>query len=155
MMRRISLAVALLACLVGSCSPAQPIQPTQEPTQIVNQAVKNIRGASTFRLDVERTGAAYYFQTDVGKVLFRRASAQYVAPNTLQGRLRLIIAGLPTDITLFVRAEWRSGEPTIREPEKMADLRWFAWDALPQPLFLPIENLLRQGYDPFMKERLR
>ena len=58
-------------------------------------------------------------------------------------------------ITLFVRAEWRSGEPTIREPEKMADLRWFAWDALPQPLFLPIENLLRQGYDPFMKERLR
>ena len=113
MLPRLWLAVVLFVLLLaGSCAPAQPAEPTQEPSQVVTQAVKNIRGASSFRLNVERTGADYFFQTDVGNVLFRRATAQYVAPNTLQGKLRVIIAGLPADVSIFARGtdQWFSND---------------------------------------------
>jgi 8-oxo-dGTP diphosphatase len=32
-------------------------------------------------------------------------------------------------------AEWRSGEPEVREPEKVERWDWYALDALPSPLF--------------------
>jgi 8-oxo-dGTP diphosphatase len=35
------------------------------------------------------------------------------------------------------------------EPEKCEGWEWFEWDQLPRPLFLPIENLLKQSFDPF------
>jgi hypothetical protein len=35
------------------------------------------------------------------------------------------------------------------EPEKCAEWAWFSWDDLPQPLFIPIQNLFKQGYNPF------
>lgn len=51
-------------------------------------------------------------------------------------------------VTLFVQAKPGSGEPKIMEPDKTAEIGWFAWDGMPRPLFLPIENLLRQGFRP-------
>jgi 8-oxo-dGTP diphosphatase len=51
-------------------------------------------------------------------------------------------------VTLYVIADAAQGEPVVREPEKCAEWRWFEWDALPAPLFLPIENLRSQGYRP-------
>jgi 8-oxo-dGTP diphosphatase len=51
-------------------------------------------------------------------------------------------------VTLFVIAAFAGGEPERREPEKCAGWEWFSWDALPQPLFLPIANLLRQQFTP-------
>jgi 8-oxo-dGTP diphosphatase len=44
-------------------------------------------------------------------------------------------------VTLFVIAEYDSGEATAKEPEKCEEWRWFAWERLPEPLFLPIRNL--------------
>lgn len=52
-------------------------------------------------------------------------------------------------ITLFLLADHKFGEPSVREPEKCEEWGWFAWDALPRPLMLPIEHLLQQGYSPF------
>lgn len=52
-------------------------------------------------------------------------------------------------VTLFVTANYDSGEPTEREPEKSGDWNWFEWVKLPTPLFLPIENLLKQNFNPF------
>jgi 8-oxo-dGTP diphosphatase len=52
-------------------------------------------------------------------------------------------------VTLFVVAESLSGVPERREPHKCDEWRWFSWDSLPTPLFLPIENLRKAGYDPF------
>lgn len=49
-------------------------------------------------------------------------------------------------ITLFALADYAGGTPHVCEPDKCARWAWFAWDALPQPLFLPIVNLLRTGY---------
>jgi len=52
-------------------------------------------------------------------------------------------------ITLFVVADYVSGEIEAREPERCEQWRWFEWNDLPRPLFLPIQNLLKTGFDPF------
>ena len=57
-------------------------------------------------------------------------------------------------ITLFIRAKWISGEPGIKEPEKCEEWGWFSWDNLPQPLFIPIQNLIKQNFNPFKNGNL-
>ncbi|MBD3209204.1 NUDIX domain-containing protein [Candidatus Woesearchaeota archaeon] len=51
-------------------------------------------------------------------------------------------------VTLFVKAGKHKGKPRIGEPHKCTDIGWFGWDELPQPLFLPLENLRKQGFHP-------
>ncbi len=47
---------------------------------------------------------------------------------------------------------WMEGrsidEPTIAAEEEVAEIGWFAWDALPQPLFLTLKNLLKENSYP-------
>ena len=52
-------------------------------------------------------------------------------------------------ITLYIVAEYSSGEVKIMEPDKTESWEWFYWNRLPQPLFLPIQNLLITGFNPF------
>jgi len=52
-------------------------------------------------------------------------------------------------ITLFAVCNYDSGKLKVMEPEKCEKWEWFKWDNLPNPLFVPIENLLKQGYNPF------
>ncbi|MEK6908812.1 MAG: NUDIX hydrolase [Nanoarchaeota archaeon] len=52
-------------------------------------------------------------------------------------------------ITLFLIGDYVSGEVRIMEPEKCEEWKWFSWNQLPKPLFLPIENLLKKGFSPF------
>jgi 8-oxo-dGTP diphosphatase len=40
------------------------------------------------------------------------------------------------------------GEPRIVSQEEVAEIGWFAWDALPRPLFLPLENLVTENSYP-------
>ncbi len=51
-------------------------------------------------------------------------------------------------VTLYVTAEWKSGEPENLEPEYCDGWEWFGWDRLPEPLFPPLRSLLSQGYRP-------
>ena len=51
-------------------------------------------------------------------------------------------------VTLFVLAQSAEGEPAVREPSKCAGWAWFSWTDLPEPLFLPLANLRRQGFRP-------
>lgn len=51
-------------------------------------------------------------------------------------------------ITIFMRARHVQGVPILREPDKAESWEWYPWDALPDPLFLPIQNLRLQGVDP-------
>jgi len=53
------------------------------------------------------------------------------------------------DITLFVIADYISGEPKILEPKKCLAWEWFTWDNLPEPLFLPVKNLKEKNFNPF------
>jgi 8-oxo-dGTP diphosphatase len=49
-------------------------------------------------------------------------------------------------VTLFMLADCPHGQPRRREPEKCERWDWFSAGALPRPLFLPLKNLLADGY---------
>ena len=51
-------------------------------------------------------------------------------------------------ISIWMEGKSTSGEPTIAAEEEVAEIGWFAWDALPSPLFLPLENLLKENSYP-------
>lgn len=54
-------------------------------------------------------------------------------------------------ITLYLRAKYHFGLPRVIEHDKCERWDWFPWNSLPRPLFLPVENLVKQGYNPFRK----
>ncbi len=54
-------------------------------------------------------------------------------------------------VTIFVLSESFEGEVSIKEPDKCERWSWFSWENLPQPLFVPIINLLKQNFNPFDK----
>jgi len=45
-------------------------------------------------------------------------------------------------ITIWMEGRHLSGEPVVNAPHEMVEVGWFTWDALPEPLFLPLQNLL-------------
>lgn len=52
-------------------------------------------------------------------------------------------------ITLFVIADYDSGEAEMKEPEKCDGWEWFRWKDLPSPLMDSIGNMISDGYTPF------
>src|SRR5919108_4962563 len=40
------------------------------------------------------------------------------------------------------------GEPRIAAEREVEEIGWYAWDALPRPLFLPLENLVKENSYP-------
>ena len=53
------------------------------------------------------------------------------------------------NITAFFRASYLSGEPRVIEPGHCKEWKWYSWKRLPGNLFLPVENLVKQGVNPF------
>jgi 8-oxo-dGTP diphosphatase len=52
-------------------------------------------------------------------------------------------------VTLIMLAEPNSDKkPTFMEPIKCVCWKYFSWDNLPQPLFQPIQNLLKKQFNP-------
>lgn len=51
-------------------------------------------------------------------------------------------------VTIFMIAQYESGEIMLKEPEKCECWDWFEWDGdtLPRPLFLPLENLISREF---------
>lgn len=47
-------------------------------------------------------------------------------------------------LTIFISADYESGEVQLLEPEKCNGWEWFDEDNLPENLFLPIQNLLKK-----------
>ncbi len=47
-------------------------------------------------------------------------------------------------ITLFMVGEYVGGKPECMEPEKCDRWEWFAWNEMPENVFLPIKNLNQQ-----------
>ena len=52
-------------------------------------------------------------------------------------------------ITLWMAGEFKSGAATVAAPYEASEVAWVAWDVLPEPLFLPLWNLIRgKSYPP-------
>lgn len=51
-------------------------------------------------------------------------------------------------LTVYILADWDSGEPQITEPDKHPEWHWFDWDAMPSPLFHPFQLLVDTGFRP-------
>jgi hypothetical protein len=87
-------------------------------TQLIADANANMHALSTFRLSLEQSGASYYITVNLGEgevdAEVRRATAQFVAPDVMQGSARILVFGLPVDIELFARVtnQWLRMEGT-------------------------------------------
>ncbi len=51
-------------------------------------------------------------------------------------------------VTLWMEAEYQSGEPTVRAGYEASEVAWFRLDELPEPLFLPFQQLLEGSCYP-------
>jgi 8-oxo-dGTP diphosphatase len=47
-------------------------------------------------------------------------------------------------ITLFFKGEYESGEAVVAEPQHCEEWRWVSLDQIPQPIFLPLTNALKE-----------
>ncbi len=50
-------------------------------------------------------------------------------------------------ITIIMLADYVSGDPQLLEPHKCAEWQWYAWNALPSPLFVTFGNLAKNNID--------
>ena len=53
-------------------------------------------------------------------------------------------------VTLFVSSDYDTGELRVMEPDKCEQWGWFHWNELPEPLFQPIRNFLKQSPDLYL-----
>jgi 8-oxo-dGTP diphosphatase len=51
-------------------------------------------------------------------------------------------------ITIWMEGRSTSDEPYIAAEDEVAEIGWFAWNSLPNPLFLSLENLLKDSSYP-------
>lgn len=49
-------------------------------------------------------------------------------------------------VTIWMISDWAGGELVNREPEKCKEQRWVTLDTLPQPLFIPWNQLLTSSF---------
>jgi 8-oxo-dGTP diphosphatase len=52
-------------------------------------------------------------------------------------------------VTIIMLSDYESGDLCLMEPDKCEKWEWFTWDKLPDALFVSIENLLKDNYNPF------
>lgn len=57
-------------------------------------------------------------------------------------------------ITVWLRADWKAGEPVITEPEKCSDQQWIDFDTLPAELFHGFKMMLESDFLPEVKRQL-
>ena len=51
-------------------------------------------------------------------------------------------------ISIWMDGRIQSGEPRIVAEKEASEIGWFSWDALPQPLYLPLRNFVKQNSYP-------
>lgn len=100
---------------LGGCGGATTPEPPPDPNQLLTQATTNILGTDTLQIVLDRSGADYAIQTDLGSAVINRLEAQYLAPETIRALARVMLGRLTTDIEVFARADdqwWRvAGTP--------------------------------------------
>ncbi|MBL8119446.1 MAG: LppX_LprAFG lipoprotein [Anaerolineae bacterium] len=101
-MHRGILLICVLLMMVSACSSA-PAEPPPEAIELLQQATDNILKVETLNLIVDRTGADYVLNTDIGAATFNRMEAQYAAPDMMQAKAKVTLGGLPVEIEIFAK----------------------------------------------------
>ncbi len=57
-------------------------------------------------------------------------------------------------VTIWMLSDWKSGKEQITEPDKFIEMQWYDFDTLPEPLFLPWQQLLSSQFIDDMKDEL-
>lgn len=57
-------------------------------------------------------------------------------------------------VTIWMLSDWESGVEQITEPDKFVKMQWRNFDALPDPLFLPWQQLLDSQFIDEIKAEL-
>lgn len=102
------------ALLLAACNGDD--DPPPDPVALLTEAANNIRSADTFRMEARHSGAPYLVSVyldeatsglaqTAAQVAFRRAIAQYVAPDTLQADVSIILGGITTSLSVFSRGD--------------------------------------------------
>jgi len=52
-------------------------------------------------------------------------------------------------VTIYVISDLESGVPSLVEPDKWETWEWRKWGDFPEPLFVPVKNLLKIEFNPF------
>ncbi len=105
-MKRLLFLLVVAAFALVACAPTDTVPAaTVDPLALVTDAADLIRAAQSFRLDVNQEGPDYLISTTYANVLFRRATAQYVAPGVMEAEVSVIepITGLRIDVGVFAR----------------------------------------------------
>jgi len=110
---------------------------------------KNVHGAGTW----STPGGHLEFQ-ETPEACAVRETREEVGIEIERVRFLAITNDVFTDrarhyITIWMQADYCSGEAGVAAEHEIAEVGWFDWDALPEPLFLPFENFLHQkSYPP-------
>lgn len=98
------LALVLTACETDNGDDSEDVTEL-DPIALLTESADNIRAADTFRLDVQQSGADYNVLIDLNgettAVAFRRAQAQYVSPDEVQGTVRVLAGIVPIDVDIY------------------------------------------------------
>lgn len=83
----------------------------------------------------------------------RREAKEEVGMDVVEARFRAVTNDVFEDegkhyITLWMDCKTLSTEAVIAAEREVAEIGWFAWEAFPNPLFLPLENLLKKNSYP-------
>lgn len=52
-------------------------------------------------------------------------------------------------VVIYMKGEYAGGDVRANEPDKIAEFQWSEWEHIPEPRFIPLENLFKTGYRPF------
>jgi hypothetical protein len=106
--RLVTLLILASLITVGCTAGAPATEAPPDPHTLLTQSVSNLRPKQTFRVIVERTGADYLFQTDLGEVVFQRAEGQYVSPDTIGAKVKIELGNLPVEADVYAKGENQS-----------------------------------------------
>jgi LppX/LprAFG-like lipoprotein len=109
---RLAIILFMVITLLAGCNGGTTqVAPTPTPADLLKQAADNIRAVSTLKMTIEHSGAAYFFQAEMGTVTFNHLEGQYVAPDTIQAKVRVTLGKLPLDIDVFAKGtdQWIRG----------------------------------------------
>ena len=92
------LSILVLGLILAGC--AGSTEPPPDPLALIDEAAGYIQTADSFAVTIERSGAPVYIDT-TGLINFLRATGDYVAPDRVQARVRVLVSGIAGDIDVI------------------------------------------------------